>query len=141
MDATGENSVAEINEDVLAGLVRINDPAFNSHADVTHEKVLKIDTTTPRVISLDITVIYPIRSRKNVRAPKRDIEFPVSVPLGARRWGHLLYFLTLISISGKSVRCEQREREQTQPQLCHLFLLLVKSPPNSARPTVNDVRS
>jgi hypothetical protein len=53
--------------------LRINDPAFNPHADVTHEKVLKIDAAAPRVISLDIAVIYPIRSRENVRAQSETL--------------------------------------------------------------------
>src|SRR6266581_2273466 len=66
VDATGKNSVAEIDEDIFARLVSINPPAFNPHANVTHE---------------------------NIRAPKRDVEFPVRVPLRARRWSNLLHFL------------------------------------------------
>src|SRR5512132_161785 len=93
VDATGKNSVAEIDEDILACLPSINHPALNPHAHVPHEKVFEIDTTAPSVISLDVAVIYPIISCENVRAPKRDVEFPVRVPLRARRWGNPLNFL------------------------------------------------
>src|SRR5438874_9607387 len=81
VDATGKNSVAEIDEDIFARLASINHPALNPHANVTHEKILEIKTTAPSVISLDIAVVSPIRSCENIRAPKRDVEFPVRVPL------------------------------------------------------------
>src|SRR4029450_9194851 len=77
VDATGKNSVAEIDEDILACLPGINHPALNSHAHVPHEKVFEIDATPPSVISLDVAVIYPICSRESIRAPKRDVDFLV----------------------------------------------------------------
>src|SRR6266516_4709384 len=52
VDATGKNSVAEIDEDTLARLVSINHPALNPNADVPHEKIFEIKTTPPCVISL-----------------------------------------------------------------------------------------
>ena len=39
-------------------------PALNTHANVTHEKVFEIDTTTPSVISLRIAVVNPVSSVK-----------------------------------------------------------------------------
>src|SRR4030095_9125234 len=93
VDATGKNSVAEIDEDILACLPSINNTAPNPHAHVPHEKVFEIDATAPSVIRLDVAVIYPIISCENVRAQKRDVEFPARVPLRARRWSNLLHFL------------------------------------------------
>src|SRR6478752_8464631 len=86
VDATGKNSVTEVDEEILACLVSINYPTFNPHTNVTHEKIFEVDATSPSVISLDIAVIDPIGSRENVCAPKRDVEFPVRVPLRTGRW-------------------------------------------------------
>src|SRR5260370_22045072 len=92
VDATGKNSVTEIDEGILARLPSINHPALNPHTNVTHEKIFEVDATPPSVISLDVTVINPISSRENVCAPKRDVEFPVRVPLRTGRWSNLFDF-------------------------------------------------
>ena len=68
-----KNSVAEIDEGIFARLSSIHCPTLNTHADVAHEKVFEINATPPRVISLNVTVIDPISSRENVRAPKRNV--------------------------------------------------------------------
>src|SRR5215475_5009660 len=91
LDVIQKNSVAEVDKGVLARLPSIDCPAFNAHANITHEKVFEIDAAPPSVISLDIAVIYPVSSRENVRAPKRNVELPVRVPLRARRWSNLLH--------------------------------------------------
>src|SRR4029079_8993491 len=70
MDAIGKNSVTEIDEEILARLPSVNDPALNPQTNVTHEKIFEIDSTSPRVIRLDIAVIDPIISREKVCAPK-----------------------------------------------------------------------
>src|SRR6476620_7763802 len=93
VDATGKNPVTEIDEDILARLTSINHPALNPHTNVTHEKIFEVDATPPSVVCLDVAVIDPISSRENVCAPKRDVEFPVRVPLRTGRWSNLLDFL------------------------------------------------
>src|SRR5206468_12626892 len=94
LNAAREDSVAKINKDILACLPSIHCPALNAHTNVAHEKILEIDATPPGVISLDVAIIYPIGSRESVCAPKRDVEFPIRVPLGAGRRSNLLYFLS-----------------------------------------------
>src|SRR5512132_4097047 len=49
VDATGKNSVAEIDEDIFACLPSIHCPALNAHAHVPHEEVFEIDATPPSV--------------------------------------------------------------------------------------------
>ena len=93
VNATGKNIVAGIDKDILARLPSINHPALNPDTNVTHEKIFEIDATPPSVISLDVAVINPISSRENVCAPKRDVEFPVRVPLRTGRRSNLLDFL------------------------------------------------
>src|SRR5262245_12849450 len=93
VNTTGEDSIAEINVNILACLVSINHPAFNPQADVSHEKIFEIDATAPCVIGLDVTIIDPLFSSKNIGPPKRDVEFPVRVPLRARRRSDLFHFL------------------------------------------------
>src|SRR5262245_15572537 len=93
LDVIQKNSVAEIDEGILACLPSIHCPALNAHANVPHEKIFEIDATTPSMISLNVAVVYPVRARENIRAPKRDVEFPVRVPFRARRWCDLLDFL------------------------------------------------
>src|SRR5437868_9528854 len=66
----------------------INRPAFNSHANVTHEKVFEIDTTAPGVIGLQVAVIFPLASCEDVGTPKANIKFSVGVPLRARSEEH-----------------------------------------------------
>src|SRR6478735_6331963 len=109
VDAIGKNSVTEIDERILARLPSINHPALNPHTNVTHEKIFEVDATSPSVISLDVAVINPISSRENVCAPKRDVEFPVRVPLRTGRWSNLLDFLAGIANSCKSIRGDQTE--------------------------------
>src|SRR5438034_11649379 len=41
VDATGQNPVAEVDEDILARLVRINHPARNPHAHLTRVNILE----------------------------------------------------------------------------------------------------
>src|SRR5580765_3667587 len=93
VDTIGKNSVAEIDEGILARLPSINHPALNPDANVTHEKIFEVNATPQSVISLDVAVINPISSRENVCAPKRDVEFPVRVPLRTGGWSNLLDFL------------------------------------------------
>ena len=45
MDAIGENSVTEIDEEILARLASINNPALNPQTNVTHEKIFEIDAS------------------------------------------------------------------------------------------------
>src|SRR5215510_8285810 len=127
LDLIYKNSVAEIDKGVLACLVGTCCPAFDSHTNITHEKVFEIDATTPSVISLDIAVIYPISSRENVRAPKRNVEFPVRVPLRARRWSNLLHLLARIANPCKSSRSDQSGPQEAQQQLFHHFSFWLKS--------------
>ena len=93
VDTIGKNSVAEIDEGILARLPSINHPAFNPDTNITHEKIFEIDATPPSVISLDVAIINPVSSRENVCAQKRDVEFPVRVPLRTGRWSNLFDFL------------------------------------------------
>src|SRR6266850_1179468 len=110
MNATLKDVVAEIDKDILARLIRIDSPTFDAHADVAHEEVLEIDATAPGVIGLDVPVVYPIISREDIRAPKRDVKLSVRVPLGARRRSYLLHFFSRIGLSGKSDRSDRTER-------------------------------
>src|SRR5262245_66547548 len=57
LDLIYKNSVAEIDKGVLACLVGTCCPAFDSHTNITHEKVFEIDTTTPSVIRRHIAAI------------------------------------------------------------------------------------
>src|ERR1700760_2858983 len=89
LNASREDSVGEISKDILTCLPCIDCPALNAHTNVAHEKILEIDATPPRVISFDVAIIYPISSCESVCAPKRDVEFPIRVPLRAGRWSNL----------------------------------------------------
>src|SRR6266496_1302394 len=66
LNTAQEFVVAKIDKNVLAYLPSIQCPALNPYADVTHEKILEIDAAAPCVISLDIAVIYIIRSSERV---------------------------------------------------------------------------
>ncbi len=48
VDTIGKNSVAEIDEGILARLPSINHPALNPDTNVTHEKIFEIDATPPK---------------------------------------------------------------------------------------------
>src|SRR4029077_6915487 len=77
-------------------------PALNPDADVTHEEVLQIEATAPGMIGLEVAVVFPVVSCKNIGAPKRDVKFSVRVPLRARRRSYLFHFLPGILSSRKS---------------------------------------
>src|SRR5215470_5067964 len=56
-------------------------PAFNPSAEVTVEKVLKVNTAAPRMIRFEIAIIPPFVSCENVRAPQADVKLVICVPL------------------------------------------------------------
>src|SRR5437660_8156508 len=92
-----ENAVAEIGEDIFTLLFCIDDPAFNPDTEITSEKVFKINTTTPGMVGLEVAVILPLVSCKNIGTPDTDVEFVIGVPFRTRRWPcHLLHLLAAI---------------------------------------------
>src|SRR5437868_5012718 len=92
------DSVAEIDEDVFAGLSGVNGPAFDADTDVAHEEIFGIDPTAPGMISLEVAVTLPIVSCKHIRAPKRNVKLSVCVPLRTRwRSSYLLQFFARVT--------------------------------------------
>ena len=77
-----KNVLAEIDKDVFMPLPCIDCPAFNPDTYVTAEKVFEVETTAPSMIGLKVTIVYPIVSCKNVRAPNSDVKLSVCIP----RW-------------------------------------------------------
>jgi hypothetical protein len=110
VNAFVKDSVAEIDEDVLPSLPRINRPPFDPDTDITHKEVLEIDATAPGVVGLEITVIFPIISCEDIGTPKANVKLSVGIPLRARRRsGYLFYFFPGIAHSGKSSRSDHTE--------------------------------
>src|SRR5206468_3932088 len=108
-NAVLKNAVAEIDEDILACLPRINRPAFNPDTEITVKEVFEIDATAPGVIGLDVAVILPIVSGKHVRAPETHVKLVIGVPLRAGWWSYLFHFFPRILGSTKSCRSDHAE--------------------------------
>src|ERR1700751_5563345 len=87
-------------------------PAFNPHAEVTHEKVFEIETTTPGMIGFKVTIILPLSPGEKVGSPQTEVKLVIGVPLRARRRCCLLQFFSGIGFSGKSYRRDHPKPEQ-----------------------------
>ena len=127
-----KDPVAKIDEAIFKRLPGINCPAFNPHADITHEEIFQVDATTPCVVRMHVRIIFPGAPCENIGAPKRDIKFSVGVPLRARwRSSYLFDFFPGIANAGK--------------RIFSLFLLLVKFPLSLQTrwsvPVNNEIRS
>src|SRR5438128_6806982 len=98
-------------------------PTFDTNTEVTVEKVFDIPTTAPSVVGLDVAVVLPIVSGKNISAPKSHVKLIIRVPLRARGWGcHLLHLLSGIGLStGERQRADRRDPQQGQHQFPHLI--------------------
>src|SRR5260370_41047027 len=111
-----KNAVAEIDKVIFTRLPRINGPTFDPDAEVTMEKVLYVHTAAPSMVGLDVAVILPLGSCKNIGTPDTDVEFVIGVPLRTRRWHcHLLHLLSAIGFgTSKGQRRYRAEAQQGQ---------------------------
>ena len=104
---------AEIDKDIFTPLPRTRRPTFDTNTKVTMEEVLEVATTAPSVIGLDVAVIFPLVSCKNVSAPKAHVKLIIRVPLRARWRRDLLYLLSRIGLTtGKGDRIDRGDTQQ-----------------------------
>ena len=61
----------------------INRPTFDSNTEITMEEVFQVATAAPGMVSLEVAIVCPRVSCKNVGAPKSDVELCVPIPLRA----------------------------------------------------------
>src|SRR5260370_35473039 len=108
-----KNAVAEIDKVIFTRLPRINGPTFDPEAELTMEKVLGGQTAAPSMVGLDVAVILPLGSCKNIGTPDTDVEFVIGVPFRARRWRcYLLHLLAAIGFG--TSKGHRRHRAEAQ---------------------------
>src|SRR5437867_1020803 len=91
-------------------------PTFDTNTEVTVEEVFEIRTTAPRMIGLEVAIIFPSVSRKQVSAPKAHVKLIIRVPLRTRRRKrHLFHLLSRICFSsGKRDGGDRTDAQQSQ---------------------------
>ena len=61
----------KIDKDVVKRASGVHRPAFDTNAEITMEKIFKVDATAPGMVSLNVAVVWPRVSCENVSAQIR----------------------------------------------------------------------